>query len=155
MRNKKQITDNEQPVFQGGLLILFTSKLKNMNIRIEIFPVNDVTDVALVYSTGEERNELMTLTGVSGDGKPITIVKPEPFMTLNTLKKCLEEDTNIKCVYVWTLSELSHSSEELTKIADLLKSKSIQLVVNVPTLKMFDENGNYTYEFSMLAEMLK
>lgn len=126
-----------------------------MNIRIEIFPVNDVTDVALVYSTGEERNELMTLTGVSGDGKPITIVKPEPFMTLNTLKKCLEEDTNIKCVYVWTLSELSHSSEELTKIADLLKSKSIQLVVNVPTLKMFDENGNYTYEFSMLAEMLK
>lgn len=126
-----------------------------MNIRIEIFPVNDVTDVALVYSTGEERNELMTFASVSGDGKPITIVKPEPFMTFNTLKKCLDEDANIKCVYVWTLSELSRSSEELTKIADLLKSKSIQLVVNVPTLKMFDENGNYTYEFSMLAEMLK
>ena len=125
-----------------------------MNIRIEIFPVNDVTDVALVYSTSEERNELMTFASVSGDGKPITIVKPEPFMTFNTLKKCLDEDANIKCVYVWTLSELSHSLEEFTKIADLLKSKSIQLVVNVPTLKMFDENGNYTYEFSMLTFFL-
>ena len=126
-----------------------------MDKRIEIFSVNDMTDVALVYSTGEERNELMTFASVSGDGKPITIVKPEPFMTFNTLKKCLDEDANIKCVYVWTLSELSRSSEELTKIADLLKSKSIQLVVNVPTLKMFEENGNYTYEFSMLAEMSK
>ena len=97
----------------------------------------------------------MTLAGVSGDGKPITIVKPEPFMTLNTLKECLDEDANIKCVYVWTFSRLSRSSEELTKIADLLKSKSIQLVVKQPTLKMLDDNGNYTVVFSLMAEMSK
>jgi hypothetical protein len=123
--------------------------------RIEIFTVNDLTDVALVYKTSYDRRLLMTLAGVSGDGKPITIVKPEPFMTLNTLKECLDEDANIKCVYVWTFSRLSRSSEELTKIADLLKSKSIQLVVKQPTLKMLDENGNYTVVFSLMAEMSK
>ena len=126
-----------------------------MDKRIEIFTVNDLTDVALVYKTSYDRRLLMTLAGVSGDGKPITIVKPEPFMTLNTLKECLDEDANIKCVYVWTFSRLSRSSEELTKIADLLKSKSIQLVVKQPTLKMLDDNGNYTVVFSLMAEMSK
>lgn len=126
-----------------------------MDKRIEIFTVNDLTDVALVYKTSYDRRLLMTLAGVSGDGKPITIVKPEPFMTFNTLKECLDEDANIKCVYVWTFSRLSRSSEELTKIADLLKSKSIQLVVKQPTLKMLDDNGNYTVVFSLMAEMSK
>ena len=130
-----------------------------MDKRIEIFTVNDLTDVALVYKTSYDRRLLMTLAGVSGDGKPITIVKPEPFMTLNTLKECLDEDANIKCVYVWTLSRLSRSVEELTKIADYLKSKSIQLVVKTPSIQLLNDDGTISVSgdlaFSLLQEFAK
>lgn len=130
-----------------------------MDKRIEIFSVNDMTDVALVYSASEERNELMKLASVSGDGKPITIVNPEPLMTFDTLKKCINEDANIKCVYVWTLSRLSRSIEELTKIADYLKSKSIQLVVKTPSIQLLNDDGTISVSgdlaFSLLQEFAK
>ena len=130
-----------------------------MDKRIEIFSVNDKTDVALVYSASEERNELMKLASVSGDGKPITIVNPEPLMTFDTLKKCINEDANIKCVYVWTLSRLSRSIEELTKIADYLKSKSIQLVVKTPSIQLLNDDGTISVSgdlaFSLLQEFAK
>lgn len=126
-----------------------------MDKRIEIFSVNDMTDVALVYSASEERNELMKLASVSGDGKPITIVNPEPLMTFDTLKKCINEDANIKCVYVWTLSRLSRSIEELTKIADYLKSKSIQLVVKIPSIQLLNDDGTISLAFSLLQEFAK
>jgi hypothetical protein len=130
-----------------------------MDKRIEIVSVNDMTDVALVYSASEERNELMKLASVSGDGKPITIVNPEPLMTFDTLKKCINEDANIKCVYVWTLSRLSRSIEELTKIADYLKSKSIQLVVKTPSIQLLNDDGTISVSgdlaFSLLQEFAK
>jgi len=110
-----------------------------------------MTDVALVYNASEERNELMKLASVSGDGKPITIVNPEPLMTFDTLKKCINEDANIKCVYVWTLSRL----EELTKIADYLKSKSIQLVVKIPSIQLLNDDGTISLAFSLLQEFAK
>ena len=118
-----------------------------------------MTDVALVYSASEERNELMKLASVSGDGKPITIVNPEPLMTFDTLKKCINEDANIKCVYVWTLSRLSRSIEELTKIADYLKSKSIQLVVKTPSIQLLNDDGTISVSgdlaFSLLQKKAK
>jgi hypothetical protein len=129
-----------------------------MDKRIEIFPIKDLK-VALVYKTGYDRRLLMTLAGVSGNGKPITIVNPEPFMTFDTLKKCVNEDANIKCVYVWTLSRLSHSIEELTKIADYLKSKSIQLVVKTPSIQLLNDDGTVSVSgdlaFSLLQEFAK
>lgn len=125
-----------------------------MDKRIEIFPIKDLK-VALVYQTGYDRRLLMTLAGVSGDGKPITIVNPEPLMTFDTLKKCINEDANIKCVYVWTLSRLAHSIEELTKIADYLKSKSIQLVVKIPSIQLLNDDGTISLAFSLLQEFAK
>lgn len=125
-----------------------------MDKRIEIFPIKDLK-VALVYQTGYDRRLLMTLAGVSGDGKPITIVNPEPLMTFDTLKKCINEDANIKCVYVWTLSRLARSIEELTKIADYLKSKSIQLVVKIPSIQLLNDDGTISLAFSLLQEFAK
>lgn len=129
-----------------------------MDKRIEIFPIKDLK-VALVYQTGYDRRLLMTLSGVSGDGKPITIVNPEPLMTFDTLKKCINEDANIKCVYVWTLSRLARSIEELTKIADYLKSKSIQLVVKTPSIQLLNDDGTISVSgdlaFSLLQEFAK
>ena len=129
-----------------------------MDKRIEIFPIKDLK-VALVYQTGYDRRLLMTLAGVSGDGKPITIVNPEPLMTFDTLKKCINEDANIKCVYVWTLSRLSRNIEELTKIADYLKSKSIQLVVKTPSIQLLNDDGTISVSgdlaFSLLQEFAK
>lgn len=129
-----------------------------MDKRIEIFPIKDLK-VALVYQTGYDRRLLMTLAGVSGDGKPITIVNPEPLMTFDTLKKCINEDANINCVYVWTLSRLSRSIEELTKIADYLKSKSIQLVVKTPSIQLLNDDGTISVSgdlaFSLLQEFAK
>ena len=129
-----------------------------MDKRIEIFPIKDLK-VALVYKTSYDRRLLMTLAGVSGNGKPITIVNPEPFMTFDTLKRCVNEDANIKCVYVWTLSRLSRSIEELTKIADYLKSKSIQLVVKTPSIQLLNDDGTISVSgnlaFSLLQEFAK
>lgn len=125
-----------------------------MDKRIEIFPNKDLK-VALVYQTGYDRRLLMTLAGVSGDGKPITIVNPEPLMTFDTLKKCINEDANIKCVYVWTLSRLARSIEELTKIADYLKSKSIQLVVKIPSIQLLNDDGTISLAFSLLQKFAK
>lgn len=132
------------------------------DFKIEIFSAKTEKNadgrIVLVYKTIWERDELMKRANVSGNDFLTTVQKSEKDIAhsqmLCTLRKRLDEDSKIYCVYVWSLEKLSHYSDEVRKIVDLLQSRAIQLVTLKPDLvTMLDADGKMTNDFCLMMAL--
>ena len=72
---------------------------------------------------------------------------------LNELKRHINEDELINCVYVYEVSRIARKEKILFSIRDFLIEKHIQLVILQPYLKLLDADYNMTQSSQIMFAM--
>lgn len=72
---------------------------------------------------------------------------------LNEMKKHIETDCLINCVYVYEVSRIARKEKILFSIRDYLIERSVQLVVLNPYMKLLDENYEMTQSSQIMFAM--
>ena len=60
---------------------------------------------------------------------------------VNQLIKAIDTDPEITTIYVWEVSRLARNELAFAQMKDTILRKRIQLICNVPQLRLFDDNG--------------
>lgn len=72
---------------------------------------------------------------------------------LNELKRHINTDPLISCVYVYEVSRIARKEKILYSIRDYLIEKNVQLVILNPYMKLLDENYNMTQSSQIMFAM--
>lgn len=69
---------------------------------------------------------------------------------LNSLKKMIEDDSEIDCVYAYEISRIGRRPEVNYSIRNFLQEHRVQLIILNPSIRLFNENFNYNETDNML-----
>ena len=73
---------------------------------------------------------------------------------VNKLISTLDNDSTIKCVYVWEVSRLARVELPFYQMKDYFVRNKIQLIVKTPEIHLLDKNGNVDQAAEVILNLL-
>ena len=84
-------------------------------------------------------------------------LKEEERKGINTMKKYIENDSSINCVYLWEISRLARKQKVLFSVRDYLVDRKINIKIKEPSCTLLNDDGTINdgadMLFSLYAQM--